>query len=512
MGRIARREVLKAASAAAGTAVLGTAGHAAAAPVPLRRSTAADDFPQPQVRRSRDGLLATQLDVRFAHNDIPGVGPVWTRTYDGTIPGPTLRVRPGERLEIAQVNGLPPNELRPPADTNTPHHLNSFNLHTHGLHVDPSGTADNVFREFPPAAAPGLPAPVHHSRIDIPDDHPAGTFWYHPHHHGSTAVQILGGMAGVIIIEGDVDRVPEIAAARDVTVCVSELKLAHGQVPDVTSEHVLPRTPSTFLVNGKLNPTITLESGEVQRWRLVNAGGVTVLRVTLDDHPLHRIAQDGITLEKPTAESTVTLPMGGRADILVRGGKPGTYRLTSAGVPHPLMTAVVTEPRHAPMGLPQTLPGRRTALPEPGGRRHLDFRTYDNVFTGAFTSAFRILGTGETPHADPSAGVGDRRWGRFDPHFVNHTVRLGDVEEWVLKNSSRHDIHPFHMHTNHFLVMSVNGQPLHPPVWRDTVGIRQGGEVVIRVRFQDFTGRSVVHCHNLRHGDQGMMQVIEYTR
>jgi FtsP/CotA-like multicopper oxidase with cupredoxin domain len=515
MKRISRRNALKFLPAAAG-AGLTLPPLLASAPALALQPT---QFSQPQVRAS-DGAsrrLNTRLNVAFTEQSIPGIGTFRSRTYEGGIPGPTLRVRPGDRMELRQIQALPPNINMGHADMNVPHAFNTFNLHTHGMHVDPSGDADNIFRQFEPAQHPGDPRPVYTSTIDIPANHPAGTFWYHPHHHGATTMQITGGMAGVVIVEGDIDKVPQIAAARDVVVCINEVKAADGKVPDLTSMDAVRLIPSTFLVNGGVNPTITLRQGEVQRWRLLNAGGFTVLPLRLEGHTLHQIAQDGITFPRRTETSLLGLPMGGRADVLVQAGRPGTYRLaatTTEGEPETtLMTMVVTASDKAPMELPGTLPGRPTQLPEPTGRRALTFTTSENVYKGAFPHAFRILGTGETPASDPHAGVRDPRWGRFDPAFVNHTLRLGDVEEWTLRNdSAMHSNHPFHLHTNHFLVTSVGGKSLQTPVWHDTISIPPKSEVVVRVRFEDFTGAALLHCHQVQHGDMGMMQIIKYVR
>ena len=238
MTALSRRGVLKSLPLAAGAVV--AAG--AAGPPAVARQAADPPFPEPETRSSSPatGRLTTELTVRFTDLDIPGVGRVTTRTYEGTVPGPTLRVHPGDSLEITQINALPANGGAKHQEMNVPHHFNSFNLHAHGMHVDPAGESDNVFRVFEPAAAPGATT-THRSRIDVPAGHPAGTFWYHPHHHGSTATQVLGGMAGVLIVDGDVDEVPEIAAAREVVVCISELKVSGGRVPDLTSQRRLRR-------------------------------------------------------------------------------------------------------------------------------------------------------------------------------------------------------------------------------------------------------------------------------
>ncbi|MGV9944274.1 multicopper oxidase family protein [Streptomyces sp. NPDC003401] len=524
MTALPRRGVLKSLPLAAGAvlapaasayAASSTGAHAASsAPahaVPRREDV--PGFPQPETRGTPplSTTLNTRLTVGLTDVALPGVGTVRVRTYEGTVPGPTLRVRPGDSLEITHVNALPPDAAGPHQDINVPHRFNTLNLHTHGMHVDPTGEADNVFRAFAPATEPGGTT-SHRSSVTVPADHPAGTFWYHPHHHGSTATQVLNGMAGVIVVKGDVDEVPEIAAAREVVVCFNELRLSGGRVPDMTSEGAFEGIAPTFLVNGAKNPVLALAPGEVQRWRIVHAGATTPLTLRLDGHTMHRIAQDGITLMAPVPSSAVALPMGGRADVLVRGGEPGTYELVTDGVDRPLMTVVVTgAPRDMP--LPAGLPGRPTTLPAPTRTRHLAFRSYSNVFPGAFPNAYRILGDGETPHADAAAGVRDPAWGRFSPDHVNHRVRLGEVEEWTVANDSHsHPHHPFHLHTHHFLLTAVDGRPLATPVWRDTVTVPSRGTITFRLRAEDFEGRSMLHCHQLQHEDQGMMQIVEYVR
>ncbi|MFF0392275.1 multicopper oxidase family protein [Kitasatospora sp. NPDC004615] len=524
---ISRRLVLKAVAglAAASNGIL-TAQRATAA-APAR-------FPQPEATAPGTGsaprLVQQTLDVRFTDIEVPGYGQVTTRTYNGTIPGPTLRVRGGDTLRLTHINGLPPN--RPfHGDHNTPHRTNSFNLHTHGMHVSPSGHADNIQREFAPRTATGvaygLPEPRYTTTIHIPADHPAGTYWYHPHLHGSTAEQIVGGMAGVIIVEGDIDEVPEIEAADDIVVCINELKFEDGEVPAFTSGGWVNDVPSTFAVNGTVNPTLTLRPGEVQRWRLVAATAFTALRLRIagecEDLTMHQIAQDGISFARPVALPQVNLAMGNRADVLVRGGRPGRYELRAEGVPDPLMTIeVADEPVEPPMDLPDSLPPGRPFLDErdivnPDADREVVLHVDPQVFPGAFPNAYRMLGSNATPPDDPDGDLTrDPAYGRFDPDYVNHTLRLGDIERWTVRTDETLPSHghPFHLHTNQFLVTHRNGERLDPPVWHDTVGLAggtPGASVTFLVRYADFTGHAVAHCHQLHHEDLGMMQTVHYV-
>ncbi|MFD8739533.1 multicopper oxidase family protein [Streptomyces sp. NPDC059618] len=527
---ISRRSVLKAMHLAGLTTAAG--GILAGRPAPAARAS----FPQPAVSRSRavpgwaSPVVEQTLDVRFTDVRIPGHGTVTTRTYNGTIPGPTLRLRAGHTLRLTHINGLPPD---PPhtGDHNTPHHPNSFNLHTHGMHVCPSGYADNVLREFAPRTAEEIAAgaaePRYLTSIQVPAGHPAGTYWYHPHLHGSTAEQVLGGMAGVIVVEGDVDEVPEIRAAADIVVCVNELKFKDGKVPVFTSGAWTTGIPSVFTVNGAVNPTLRLRPGEVQRWRLVAATAFTALRLQVvgeqDNLTLHQIAQDGVTFAAPVARDAVDLAMGNRADVLIRGGAPGRYEVRAAASPGPLMTVEVAgEPIEPPMALPVSLPPGKPFLDErditdPAGVREVVFHADAGVFPGAFPNAFRVLGTNATPAADPGGDLTrDRSYGLFDPDYTNHTLRLGTVERWTVRTDETmpEHTHPFHLHTNQILLTHRNGERLDPPVWHDTIGLAggtPGDRITFLVAYEDFAGRAIAHCHQLHHEDLGMMQTVHYV-
>jgi FtsP/CotA-like multicopper oxidase with cupredoxin domain len=128
--------------------------------------------------------------------------PLELRTYSGCLTSPEIDADPGDSLHIALSNELP--KYDPTCGASPAPYLqlppgvgcfNTTNLHTHGLHVSPSGISDNVLLEVPPAT-------VQPYVIDIPKNHPAGTFWYHAHMHGSTAVDVSSADAGVLIVRG----------------------------------------------------------------------------------------------------------------------------------------------------------------------------------------------------------------------------------------------------------------------------------------------------------------------
>lgn len=120
------------------------------------------------------------------------------RAYNGCPMGPTIKVDPGQTLRVRVNNTLPPElaaTCPPNASHDSPHCFNTVNLHVHGMHVSPSGHSDNVFVSIPPGGSANY-------AYQIPADHPAGTFWYHAHRHGSTAIDVTSGMEGVLIVRG----------------------------------------------------------------------------------------------------------------------------------------------------------------------------------------------------------------------------------------------------------------------------------------------------------------------
>jgi L-ascorbate oxidase len=120
---------------------------------------------------------------------------------DAPYVAPTIEINPGDTVDITLHNRLPadPSCIGTDMNPDRPHCFNGTNLHSHGLWVSPTGNSDNVLLSINPGVS-------FQYEYNVPPDHPAGTFWYHSHRHGSTALQVASGMAGALIIRGD--RVP----------------------------------------------------------------------------------------------------------------------------------------------------------------------------------------------------------------------------------------------------------------------------------------------------------------
>lgn len=421
---------------------------------------------EPQLLESRDGRLKVTLVAEERSLVVAGKL-VKAIVYNGSFPAPTLVVEPGDRLDIRVVNHL--------------HH--PTNLHTHGVHVSPSGRSDNVFVHIEPGESFDF-------RIDVPVDHPPGLNWYHPHPHGHGAVQLFGGMAGALIVRARSEHRGGAGRIRERVMVL--------QTPEWDEAgDLVPLTPTTIytqlrLVNGEPNPTIDIPVGASERWRFVNASPSSTFELQLEGHELLMIGQDGHFFRRPEPRTTVVIAPGMRADVLVTPQRSGTYVLRAIPydegpgfiTPDTVLATVVSSGRGRP---------RLPAL-DPLLRGYLDLRDVpvDRTRTVTFSmrGGFTIDGK------------------LFDPDRTDQVVELGALEEWTVVNDSPL-VHPFHIHVNPFQLTHVNGQPVEVSSYQDTMPIDPRGSITFRTEFLDFTGRSLFHCHIAQHSDLGMTAVFE---
>jgi FtsP/CotA-like multicopper oxidase with cupredoxin domain len=478
---------------------------------------------EPARRVNRDHFH--QLKLAYATHRIrrgtpDGAPPEWDavklRSYNGRLGGPTLEAEPGDTLYITLDNQLP-REPTPEHDahpdpghgTNAPHGFNTSNLHFHGLHVSPTGNSDNVFIELPPKHQ--LPY-----EVKIPHDHPAGTYWYHAHKHGSATLHLASGMAGALIIRGDIDCVPAIQDAREQLILFQQIPYtltddptAPGEKANMVESYALfgpgvwQRLGRRFTLNGVVEPTYELNPGEVQRWRFIHGGIREGLRLRLVrregtvETPLtqFQLAHDGITTGRLDAVMETEMFPGYRVDVMVRAAdeagdplRPGTYFLVDA---------LATGPAHTLARVVVRGRTKRMALPRPQQLAPLaPFKTIeDSEMTGHQEVIFSI----DTSVTPPRFLVNGRP---FDPHHVRE-VLLGDVEEWTV--GSLNFNHPFHIHVNPFQLKLADGRIL----WKDTLMVPAGQTFRLRTRYLRYIGRFMLHCHIAEHGDLGMAELVE---
>jgi FtsP/CotA-like multicopper oxidase with cupredoxin domain len=509
-------------------------------------------------------VLDVTLTLSYTKKELNGK-PFYLRSINQSIPAPTLSINAADTLRIKVVNQLPPN----PPSTEPAAHLrypNSMNLHTHGLHVPPGLVGPDLYGDYV-MDDPQLgiqPGQTRHHEFRIGADHPPGAYWYHPHLHGSTAIQVGSGMAGALMIRGAIDRVPEIAAATE-RIFMIQAPISGAATPgrlesfsDVASE--MPE--SELLINGVKRPRLVMRRGEVQNWHFINAAIARYLNLRLDGHDLNCYSHDGNTSARmrvyrgETGAGLVMAP-GNRDSVLVKAGNPGVYYLHTLPynmgneLPDQILAELIVIDPPMPMALPSGL------LPIPAALAHIDDAelarggglkrsivmravfnpsgapvtmplasdllhpppdelpdwTYQTGSTFMADTVFAMGGAGEAASQAPGMPV------EFAPfqsaRAQTQIVALGSVEEWTVYNMNKVQ-HPFHIHVNPFEVIKINGVPIEP-FWADTIGLPVGGtpqnptSITFRTRFLDFSGRYVMHCHILSHEDMGMMQAVEVT-
>lgn len=480
---------------------------------------------QPLTQSSTNGVLSTKLHLSSA---TLAIGPVTFQglSYSGShSPGPTLLLNAGDALKIDLINGLEMENDTAEYVMNTSGRLNHTNLHLHGLHVSPSGSADNMFV----MAAPG---DTLHYEYEILNTHAAGTFYYHPHLQGSSLVQTLSGMAGALIVKDAPGSLPpELAAMNDIVVILQEVDV--GKLQKFIKSNIikdLKLGPVTFFsVNGQYQPIINVAPGQSTRIRFIHGGAGTFIYLQVYAAcQMVVIARDGVYLSAPRLAPGVLLSPGSRADVILKCTEPGTHRLYTGGIADgsihhylgadsPLREETVAFIQIAGKSVDMPLP---TWLPSTGRQSLLDVIVPDEK---KFVFEFNEDPTKVTAGNKFYAVNGQL----YDPSVVQRRVTLDEVEEWVIVNEiygttrladggiATEDNHPFHMHVNHYQVVDstlppgINSPDWQVGDWRDTISVLAPGNVTIRFIPQDYTGLTVAHCHLFSHSDVGMVAVFE---
>jgi len=527
-----------------------------------QRFPAGSILSSPQDRRSQHGVLEVDLSFR---NFLDAAGQMrYCYVSDDGVQSPTLRVYPGDLLILHLKNdlSLPPTaapaghaHLMPGSCGSGTMSESATNLHFHGLVIPPVCHQDDSLQTLIQPTDPQF-----EYRFRIPADQPPGLYWYHPHPHGFSEAQVLGGASGALIVEGIEQANRLIAGLPERIIVIRDQRVASTRVDpakpgkDLSLNFVPVPYPDYTLAVIQMRPS------ERQFWRVLNASADTYvdLKLLFDGKPqfLGVIALDGIPIGYEDGvprnhvlwESHVALPPAGRAEFVVNGPPEGvqaslaTQAVVTGPVtglaptpaaaraapangtdaaggdddhspPRPLATIVASASAVEPPSLlpaspvplpPPSLPPLASVKPVRERKLYFSEQLQDPKDPNSAT-IFYITEQGKTPKAfDPASPA---------PDIV---VRQGDVEDWTIENRST-ETHAFHIHQAHFMVVESHGVPVHQPYLRDTVNVQfwngysaQYPSVKLRM---DFRGRGIVgtfpyHCHILQHEDGGMMGTI----
>lgn len=542
------------------------------------RPSPGDEVTEPEDLRSRNGAL--KVDLTFREFTEPDGSTRYCYLDAQGHQSPNLRLNPGDLLILRLKNDLTDFT---PASTAAKHlHVHSkdapmnaeenedactagamssssTNLHFHGLTVPPICHQDDVLKTL---IGPGDP-PFEY-RFRVPEDQPPGLYWYHPHIHGFTKAQVLGGASGALIIEGIERANKQVAGLPERVLVIRDQDLVNPNAPPSKSEPVVPKMlvdrdgdaanngtgfgkPAKDLsINFVPVPypdyppaTIKMKPGEKQLWRVLNASAITYLNLEVlwnrAPQPIGLVALDGVPLNESgtlgdyvTWQTHLGIPPGGRAEFIVKGPPLGTTGLlvtrtvdTGAGGendPNRAIAAILPsedapEPHSKLAASPEPLPPPRLSwlgdvTPVRTRRLYFSEKLLDPNNPNSATE-FYLTVDGQTPAPfDPQSSV---------PNIV---AQQGTVEDWIIENRSN-ELHAFHIHQLHFLMLDYLGKPVNEPFLRDTVNVPYNSgrgleypSVRLRMDFRDpnTAGTFVYHCHLLEHEDGGMMGLIRVER
>jgi FtsP/CotA-like multicopper oxidase with cupredoxin domain len=533
------------------------------------RPEVGDRVDEPDDLRSHNGVLKVEFAVR---NEKLSDGSIRYCYIDSNgKQAPTLRVNPRDLVILRLKNELKNFDSVGQAVTQHVHvgmkvsgslcsgggmSKDSTNLHFHGLTVPPICHQDDVLNT---SVQPGDP-PFEY-RFRIPENEPPGLNWYHPHIHGFTKEQVLGGASGALIVEGIERADKAVSGLPERVLVIRDQDLLNPNAPPAKSEMVVPKmlfdrdgdAANTGTGFGKpakdlsINfvpvpypdyqpATIEMKPQEQQLWRVVNASGITYLNLSLlfgrVPQPLGLVALDGVPLNQNgllpadfvDPQMHIDIPPGGRAEFIVKGPPAEitgllvtrTVDTGPGGENDPNRTIAVIQPKADAPELESRLPVSRDLISisktqwlgnvQPVRTRRLYFseKLLEPNNPNSATE-FYLTVDGQTPQA-------------FDPNSKTPDIiaKQGTVEDWIIENRSS-ELHAFHIHQLHFILLDNRGESVDEPFLRDTVNVPyydgktlEYPSVRLRMDFRDpnTVGDFPYHCHLLEHEDGGMMGII----
>jgi FtsP/CotA-like multicopper oxidase with cupredoxin domain len=528
---------------------------------------------EPEDLRSQNGVLKVELTIENSKQSDGSTR--YCYIDQNGRESPNLRVNRGDLVILRLKNEL--TDIVPDSATTGPNHMHeapnnkedkkedpcasglmtktSTNLHFHGLTIPSVCHQDDVLKT---SIQPG-DSPFEY-RFRIPENEPPGMYWYHPHIHGFTKQQVLGGASGALIVEGIERANKTVAGLPERVLIIRDQDLLNPNAPPSKSEPVVPKmlfdrdgdAANTGTGFGKpakdlsINfvpvpypdyppAVIEMKPEEQQLWRVLNASGITYLNLeVLFGHApqqLGLVALDGVPLNQSGMigdfvdwQTHLGIPPGGRAEFIVKGPPAGTTALlvtrtvdTGAGGendPNRMLARITVskdapEPQSTLAASPKPLPAPAmpwlgSVVPTRVRKLYFSEKLLDPNNPNSATE-FYLTVDGQTPQAfDPKSGV---------PNII---AKQGTVEDWIIENRSN-ELHAFHIHQLHFMLIDYQGRPVNEPFLRDTVNVpyyngRALEYPTVRLRM-DFRGPNTVgdfpyHCHLLEHEDGGMMGLI----
>jgi FtsP/CotA-like multicopper oxidase with cupredoxin domain len=505
---------------------------------PCPRFAAGSAVQNPPTLFSRNGILAASFSYQTT-TDADG-RQLFCFMTPGGLENPTLHVFPGDRIVLKVTNNTPATRVEmkidPPncgADVMTE---SSVNLHYHGTNTSPTCHQDEVIQTVINSGQ------TFTYDVHIPADEPPGLYWYHPHIHGLVEHALQGGASGAIVVEGVQNFQPAVVGLTQRILVVRDQNVAGDPMPggDIPSwDLTLNNIPIAY--PDETPAVIRMRPGERQFWRVSNSSADSVLHleVKYDNVPqpvqivdfdgVPADSQDGSRRGKLVAATEVLIPTAGRAEFIV---KAPSARVKNASLvtlaidtgpdgdndPQRTLATIQTTSR----GNPAAAASDATvgAAAGPGWKQR-----FEKLATAKVTAERTLYFSENNPLSQFFITVEGATPTLFDPNNPPAIVTTqGSVEDWTIQNRTL-EVHEFHIHQTHFLVLSqnnfeANGSETDPSIQRqflDTIHVPYWDgnpkhpypSVKVRIDFRGHDiGDFVYHCHIAEHEDGGMMAII----
>jgi FtsP/CotA-like multicopper oxidase with cupredoxin domain len=440
--------------------------------------TASDTWISPPVLKNtsaKPGVVELSLTAAPTKLELLPGKPTEAWAYNGSVPGPTLELREGDLVTVHFTNKL--------AQPTT--------VHWHGLHLRAGSDGSPLH--------PVLPGKSRDYVFRIPLGS-AGTYWYHPHPDMTTTEQVSRGLYGALIIRpakdplgGITDRLLVLSDNR--FLLDGSVDLPHHTTPTGNIDAQNGREGDVLFVNGRILPALSIKPGEWQRLRIINAAAARVFRFAIPGQKLVHVGSDGGLFETPREVDELLVANSERVEVLVRGGEPGS-RTVLTTLPYDRYD-IQTRPKD--WDQPRDVVELRTTTdsPAPAYTIPASLRVVRAISTKVVAARRTIVF---------AQGMINNKL--MDMNRVDLRARLNTTEIWQIENVVGMD-HPFHLHGFQFQVLDRNGVPEPYLSWKDSVNVPKHSKVRIVVRFENFPGKWMYHCHILDHEDMGMMGILE---
>jgi FtsP/CotA-like multicopper oxidase with cupredoxin domain len=502
-------------------------------------------LPPPNVF-SQNGALNVQLNY-FTRVDQDGRSLFCFQTPDG-MEGPTLRLNPGDQLNILAANDVPrgtpveqvSNSQNQCGDLEM--YTSSLNIHYHGTTTSPKCHQDQVIHTIINSGE------RFQYNIAFPSYSPSGLYWYHTHVHGIAEATVQGGASGALIVSGIQNFEPAVAGLPERVLVIRDQPVAGNSTAGNTCAGNNNVTPSWDLdinyvplefqaATCTYTPAvIEMQAGQQEFWRVANASSDSILDIQIQHdgapQPLQLVALDGVAIHSQNAPKRATpktvpdnlLAPAARAEFIVTAPRHGehaslvTLNIDTGpiGDVDPTRT-IATIKTDAPTQLPRipevtkTMPAAMDAAQTLGNQHPTVHRTlyFSEILSDPTNpnspTNFFITVDGATPQL-------------FDPNNPPAiTTHQGAVEDWTIQNRTGEN-HEFHFHQLHFLVESQSGFSVPQEIGQfldmiqvpySSTGNPPYPSVTVRLDFRGAdVGDFVYHCHILGHEDGGMMAII----